>query len=171
MLESRGFNLFMAFVCHQLLIVAFYFQYVEGMQPCPLCIFQRIAVFALGVFFLLHGLHKPLTGSKWHLFYNGGGLLVSLLGAGIAGRHAYLQNLPADEVPTCGPSLDYLVDVLPFMEMLDVVLKGSGECAKVSWEMMGLSMPMWVLIFFVCCIFGLTWRIYRHIKPSRNLFR
>ena len=170
MLESRGFNLFMAFVCHQLLIAAFYYQYVEGMEPCPLCIFQRVAVFVLGIWFLFNGIHKPLSGSRWHLFYNIGALLTSLVGAGISARHAYLQSLPADEVPACGPSLDYLVDILPFMEMLDVVLKGSGECAKVSWEMMGLSMPMWLLLFFVGCIVGLAWRIYRHLKPSRRLF-
>jgi len=171
MLESRGFNLFMAFVCHQLLIAAFYFQYVEGMDPCPLCIFQRVAVFILGIWFLLNGIHKPLSGSRWQLFYNFGALVTSLLGAGIAGRHAYLQSLPADEVPACGPSLDYLVDILPFMEMLDVVLKGSGECAKVSWDMMGLSMPMWLFLFFGGCIIGLSWRIYRHLKPNRRLFR
>ncbi len=171
MFESRGFNLFMAFVCHQLLIAAFYFQYVEGMEPCPLCIFQRVAVFVLGIWFLVHGIHKPLSASRWHYFYNIGGLLTSLVGAGIAGRHAYLQSLPADEVPACGPSLDYLVDILPFMELLDVVLKGSGECAKVSWDMWGLSMPTWLLLFFIGCIGLLLWRIYRNANPSRRLFR
>jgi len=170
MLESRGFNLFMAFVCHQLLIAAFYFQYVEGMDPCPLCIFQRVAVFVLGLWFLLQGIHKPLSGSRWHLFYNFGALLTSLIGGGIAARHTYLQSLPADEVPACGPSLDYLADILPFMELLDVVLKGSGECAKVSWNMMGLSMPAWMLVFFVGCVIGLVWRIYRNLKPNRRLF-
>lgn len=160
----------MAFVCHQLLIAAFYFQYVEGMEPCPLCIFQRVAVFVLGIWFLIQGLHKPLAASRWHYFYNIGGLLTSLIGAGIAGRHAYLQSLPADEVPACGPSLDYLVDILPFMELLDVVLKGSGECAKVSWNMWGLSMPTWLLLFFIGCICLQVWRIYRNAKPSRRLF-
>lgn len=170
MFESRGFNLFMAFVCHQLLIAAFYFQYVEGMEPCPLCIFQRVAVFSLGVWFLLHGLHKPLAGSRWHKLYNIGGLITTMVGAGIAGRHAYLQNLPADEVPACGPSLDYLVDMLPFMDVLDVVLKGSGECAKVSWDLLGLSMPAWLLLFFVATMLLLTWRLFRNFKPNRRIF-
>jgi len=170
MFESRGFNLFMAFVCHQLLIAAFYFQYVEGMDPCPLCIFQRIAVFVLGIWFLIHGVHKPLAGSRWNHFYNIGGLITCLVGGGISARHAYLQSLPADQVPACGPSLDYLVDMLPFMEVLDVVLKGSGECAKVSWSLMGLSMPTWLLLFFIGCITLLVWRIYRNIKPNRRLF-
>ena len=73
-------------------------------------------------------------------------------------------------MPACGPSLDYLVDILPFMELLDVVLKGSGECAKDDWHMMGLSMPAWMLIFFAGCTVGLVWRIYRNIKPRRRLF-
>jgi len=170
MLESRGVNLFMAFVCHQLLIAAFYFQYVEGMDPCPLCIFQRVAVFVLGIWFLLHGIHKPLAGSRWHLVYNIGGLVSVVIGGGIAARHAYLQTLPADLVPACGPSLGYLVDMLPFTEVLDVVLKGSGECAKVSWSMMGLSMPMWLFLFFIGCAGLLIWRIYRDVKPSRSIF-
>jgi len=170
MLESRGFNLFMAFVCYQLLITAFYFQYVDGMEPCPLCIFQRVAVFALGLWFLLHGIHNPLAGSRWHLVYNFGALLSVLIGGGISARHGYLQSLPEGEVPACGPSLDYLVDMLPFMELLDVVLKGSGECAKVSWTMMGLTMPVWLLLFFIGCGGILLWRIYRDFKPSRNIF-
>ena len=170
MLESRGFNLFMAFACHQLLIAAFYFQYVDGMAPCPLCIFQRVAVFVLGLWFLIHGIHKPLAGSRWHLLYNTGGLISVVIGGGISARHAYLQSLPADQVPACGPSLDYLVDMLPFSEVLDVVLKGSGECAKVSWKLMGFSMPMWLLLFFIGCAGMLLWRIYRDIKPSRSVF-
>jgi len=170
MLESRGFNLFMAFVCYQLLITAFYFQYVDGLEPCPLCIFQRVAIFALGIWFFLHGLHNPLIGSRWHLVYNFGALLTVLIGAGISARHGYLQSLPAGEVPACGPSLDYLVDMLPLVELLDAVLKGSGECAKVSWTMLGLSMPIWLLLFFIGCASLLIWRIYRDFKPSRNVF-
>ncbi len=170
MLSSRGFNLFMAFVCYQLLITAFYFQYVDGMDPCPLCIFQRVAVFALGLWFLLHGIHKPLTGSRWNVLYNSGGLLATIVGGGISARHAYLQSLPADEVPACGPSLEFLSDMLPFTELLNVVLKGSGECAAVSWRMMGLTMPLWLMFFFIGCACFLVWRIYRNFKPSNNLF-
>ena len=170
MFESRGFNLFMAFFCHQLLIAAFYFQYVEGMDPCPFCIFQRIAVLAIGIWFLLHGLHKPLAGSRWNVFYNIAGLLSATIGMVISARHTYLQSLPANEVPACGPSLDYLVDMLPVMEVLEVVFKGSGSCAEVNWQMLGLSMPMWLMLFFVGCFGLLSWRLYRHFCPSNNIF-
>ena len=170
MFNSRGFNLFMAFVCYQLLITAFYFQYVDGMNPCPLCIFQRIAVFVLGIWFLLQGIHNPLSGSRWHIFYNVNAIITLFVGGGISARHAYLQSLPPGEVPACGPSLDYLVDILPIMEVLDVVLKGSGECAEVSWKMLGFSMPMWLLFFFVGVLSLVSWRLFRHFKPSSSIF-
>lgn len=170
MFESRGFNLFMAFACHQLLIAAFYFQYVEGMEPCPFCIFQRIAVLAIGIWFLLHGIHKPLAGSRWNAFYNIAGLFSAVVGTVISARHAYLQSLPAGEVPACGPSLDYLVDMLPIMDVLEVVFKGSGSCAEVSWRMLGLSMPVWLMLFFVGCIGLLSWRLYRYFRPNNNIF-
>jgi len=170
MLESRGFNLFMAFVCHQLLIAAFYFQYVDGMDPCPLCIFQRIAVFVLGLWFLLQGIHKPLLASRWNLLYNIGALVTLLIGAAISARHGYLQSLPPELVPACGPSLDYLVDMLPFMQLLDVVLKGSGECAAVSWRLLGFTMPIWLLFFFVATGLLVMMRLYRYFKPSQSIF-
>jgi len=170
MFESRAFNLLMAFVCYQLLMTAFYFQYVEGMAPCPLCIFQRIAVFILGIWFLLQGVHNPLSASRWHIFYNIGGILSVLAGGAISARHAYLQSIPPSEVPACGPSLDYLVDILPIMEVFDVVLKGSGECAAVSWDLLGFTMPMWLLFFFVGVFAVLTWRLFRYFKPSDSVF-
>ncbi|MGB0496289.1 MAG: disulfide bond formation protein B [Kangiellaceae bacterium] len=169
MFETRAFNLFMAFVCYQLLVTAFYFQYVEGMEPCPLCIFQRVAVFILGLWFLIQGIHNPLSASKWNVFYNMAGIISVMLGGAISARHAYLQSLPPGEVPACGPSLDYLVDMLPFMEVLDVVLKGSGECAEISWKMLGFSMPMWLLFFFVGVFALLVWRLYNFYQPNKQL--
>ncbi len=170
MFNSRGFNFFMAFVCYQLLITALYFQYVDGMEPCPLCIFQRVAVFALALWFFVQALHQPLMASRWNILYNLGGLITVLIGGGISTRHAYLQSLPANEVPSCGPSLDYLMDILPFTELLNVVLKGSGECAKVSWDFMGITMPAWLLLFFIGCAGIFVWRLYRQFKPSNKVF-
>ncbi|MFT6732327.1 MAG: disulfide bond formation protein DsbB [Polaribacter sp.] len=170
MLESRTFNLLMAFVCYQLLIAAFYFQYVEGLAPCPLCIFQRIAVFILSVWFLMQGIHNPLSSSRWHIFYNVAAILTLFVGGGISARHAYLQSLPASEVPACGPSLDYLVDILPIMEVFDVVLKGSGSCAAVSWDFLGFTMPMWLLFFFIGMFAVLAWRLFNYFKPSDSIF-
>ncbi len=170
MFETRGFNLFMAFVCYQLLITAYYFQYVENMDPCPLCIFQRIGVLLVGLFFLLRGLHNPIPGSRWILFYSIGGLISAIAGGIVSARHMYLQNLPSDQVPACGPALDYLVEMLPVSEVISTVLAGDGECAKISWDMFGISMPGWVLLFFVAVAGLMLWNIFRHFKPARKLF-
>ncbi|MCW8879037.1 MAG: disulfide bond formation protein B [Kangiellaceae bacterium] len=171
MFESRGFNLFMAFVCYQLLVTAYYFQYVQGMDPCPLCIFQRIGVLAVGIVFLIRGLHNPLAGSRWRPTYSILGLISTILGGIVSGRHIYLQSLPEGEVPACGPALDYLVDMLPVSEVISTVLAGDGECAKVSWNLLGISMPGWVMIFFVCVGGLMIWSIVNHFKPNKNIFR
>ncbi len=170
MFETRGFNLFMAFVCYQLLISAYYFQYVEGMEPCPLCIFQRIGVALVGVWFLLKGIHNPKAGSGWNIFYASLGLLSAIAGGIVSGRHVYLQNLPEGQIPACGPALDYLVDMLPVSEVISTVLAGDGDCAKVSWNFWGISMPSWVLMFFIVAAILNIWSIYRHLKPSRRIF-
>ncbi|MET1255856.1 disulfide bond formation protein B [Aliikangiella maris] len=170
MLDSRGFNLFMAFVCYQLLVTAYYFQFVENMEPCPLCIFQRIGVLAVGIWFLVRGIHNPRLGSRWIIVYSVLGLISAILGGAVSARHVYLQNLPESEVPACGPALDYLMEVLPVNEVISTVLAGDGECAKVSWSFLGISMPAWVLIFFVFVAVLMIRNIYRHLKPNKHIF-
>lgn len=132
--------------CALLMTAALYLQHVSGLEPCPLCILQRIAVIALGAVFVIAALHNPRrSGQRVY------GLLLMLLaatGAAIAGRHVWLENLPEDRVPACGPSLDYMLENLPFARTLELVLRGSGECAEVSWRMLGLSIPSWTLIAF-----------------------
>ena len=160
----------MAFVCYQLLVTAYYFQYVEGMEPCPLCIFQRIGVLFVGIWFLLRGVHKPLAGSSWNLFYSILGLISAILGGIVSARHLYIQGLPAGEIPACGPALDFLVDMLPVSEVISTVLAGDGECAKSDWILFGISMPGWVLIFFVAVSLLMVSNIYRHLMPRRRIF-
>ena len=130
-----------------LMAYALFLQYVQGLEPCPLCVFQRVAVIALGVVFLAAGLHAPTSaaGRVYSVF----GVAAALGGAVVAGRHAWLQQLPADQVPACGPGLDYMLDVFPLTEALTLVFQGSGECANVDWSFLGLSMPAWVLLWCV----------------------
>ena len=102
-------------------------QYGLGLEPCPLCIFQRVAVIACGVVFLLGALHNP--GRVGAAIY---ALLVVLFagaGAAVAGWHVWLQSLPTDKVPACGMGLYYMMETMPFAEVLATVFKGSGECA------------------------------------------
>lgn len=130
--------------CAGMILFALFAQYVWNMEPCPLCIFQRVAVAAAGVLFLVAGLHG--SGKIGSRIYSGFLTLVCLAGAGVAARHVWLQNLPKDQVPSCGPGLDFMLDTFPIMEVLSIVLSGSGECAEVSWRFLGLTIPGWTLI-------------------------
>ncbi len=133
--------------CVALIGAALYFQHVENLDPCPLCIFQRIAFISLGVVFLAGFLHNPRGWGR--KAYSGLALLTGLAGVGIAAHHVRLQNLPADQIPECGPGLDFMLEVMPFMEMLATVFRGSGECAEILWTLFGISMPGWSLIWLI----------------------
>jgi disulfide bond formation protein DsbB len=126
---------------------ALFAQYVQGLEPCPLCILQRVAVMAAGVLFLVAALHDPAErGARAY-----GVLidLVAMVGILIAARHIWIMAQPPGSVAECGASLDYMMEVLPLHEVLGKVLTGSGECAKLDWQFLGLNMPTWVLIALV----------------------
>lgn len=129
-----------------LLIAVFFFQKHLGLEPCPMCIFQRVAMLAAGVIFLIAALHGPVAGGRW--VYSGGAALAAAVGAGIAWRHVWLQGLPEDQRPACGPTLDYLMDMMPLQEVVTTILKGDGNCAKIDWTFLGQSLPFWTLVAF-----------------------
>ena len=149
MLVRRRHLLLTGFLISVLLIVyALYAEHALGLEPCPLCILQRVAVIALGLSFLLIALKPP---QKKHSKFLASVLLVmiSLTGAWVAARHVWIQNLPPDKVPGCGPGLDFMIANFPLSEVLEMVLSGSGECAEISWSFAFLSMPAWVLIWLI----------------------
>jgi len=122
---------------------ALYAQYVLKLEPCPLCILQRIAVIALGIVFLVAWIHGPARlGARIYAILLG---LIALAGALVAWRHLWVIAQPPGTVAECGASLDYMLEVLPLHEVIAKVLSGSGECAKVDWRFLGLTMPAWVL--------------------------
>jgi len=129
------------------------------LDPCPLCVFQRVAVIGIGIVALLAMLHNP-TGWGRRIY----AVLIGLFavgGIGVAGWHVHLQNLPPSEVPACGPGLDYMLENFPLGDALKMVFKGSGECADVVWSFLGLSMPAWVLISVTCLGIGGVWNNLR----------
>jgi protein dithiol:quinone oxidoreductase len=134
--------------CAGLIGFALFSQTYWDLLPCPLCIFQRIAFAALGLVCLIAGLHAP-KGALGRRVYGVLALTAGGTGIGIAGRHVWLTTLPPDKVPACGPPLQFMVDNNPFGDMVKMVLTGSGECAKVDWHWLGLSMPAWSLVWFV----------------------
>ncbi|MCS2609111.1 disulfide bond formation protein B [Halomonas dongshanensis] len=134
--------------CVLMMAVALVLEHVVGLEPCPLCIFQRVAVISVGVILLIAALHNP-KGKAGAGIYGVLSLIATATGAFIAGRHVWLQTLPADQVPSCGPGLDYMMKILPFQEVVSMVLTGSGECAEIDFTFMGFSLPVWTLVGFV----------------------
>ena len=147
MLTRRRGNAAALAACAAALAYAFHAQYVQGFVPCHLCIFQRMALAATAVAFLLA------------LLLDGGPRLARLhavliaLTAGVlaatAGRHVWIQLQPPGAVPACGADLDFMLDVFPLYEVVLKVFRAGGECQKIDWTLLGLSMPAWVLGFAV----------------------
>lgn len=147
MVSSRSVFLVGFLLCFTMLAIAGYFQFVDNLEPCPLCILQRVFTLVVGVIFLLALLHNP--GQTGVRIYGGLAGLVALFGGAISARHVWIQNLPADQLPSCGPGLSFMLENFPLGDALTMVLRGSGECAEVLWALLGLSIPAWTLLAFV----------------------
>jgi len=149
MLFSNRTEFFIGFLaCFSMLAVGGYFQMVEGLEPCPLCISQRIAILITGIIFLIASLHNPSSKKIIH-YYAYAGALAALLGSAISARHVWLQNLPPEEVPECSPGLSYIFENFPLTETFKLMLNGTGECADVLWTLWGISIPGWTFIAFI----------------------
>ncbi len=151
LLPPRRIAYFLAFaVCAALMAFAFYLQYVEGLEPCPLCQLQRACVIGMGLVFLVAGYHNPgRTGATFYALLQ---LVIGGAGVALATRHVWLQSLPKDQVPSCGMGLNYMLENLPFIDVLKKVFEGSGECAEKAWEFLNLSIAGWTLVFFIAMI-------------------
>src|SRR5256885_1077925 len=149
LLFSRRIGNFLGFlVCAGMLAFGYYLQFVVGLEPCPLCIVQRILLLALGVAFLAAALHHP-AGRLGAGLYGGVIAFIAAIGIAVAGRHVWLQHLPAEKRPACGPALDYLLSAFGPIEGLSRVLRGSGECGAVDWTLLSFGIPEWTLAAFV----------------------
>jgi disulfide bond formation protein DsbB len=132
--------------CAGLLSFGYYLQYFEGQEPCPLCHVQRGFFYLVLFIFAAAALHAPAR--RGFIAYSIAGAIAALGGLGVAVRHVWLQHLPADKVPACGPDLLYMIENLPFSRTLEKVFMGSGQCAEVSWRFLGLSIAEWSLAWF-----------------------
>jgi len=148
-MKHTGFRLdFIAslLLCAALLTTALYMEFAMGMDPCMLCMSQRFVYLGIAFVSLLAALHNPIFGG--HKRYGAIITLFALCGLGLAIRQLYLQGLPADQVPACGPSFSYMTEAFPFTEVLVAMIKGSGSCAEVQWTLLGISIPGWSLLMF-----------------------
>ena len=133
--------------CAGLIGFALYLQYYEYQDPCPLCILQRTAYLVLMAWFLVAALHGP--GRAGAMVYGGLQTVTAGIGAAIAARHVWLQHLPPDRVPECGPGLEFTLRKFPLAQALEKILAGSGQCAEAGWTFLGLTIAGWSLVWFV----------------------
>ncbi|MCS3745705.1 MULTISPECIES: disulfide bond formation protein B [unclassified Xanthomonas] len=150
--------------CAGLLAYAIYVQLHLGLEPCPLCIFQRIAFAALAVVFLLGALHGPRAAGGRKV-YGVLGFIAAGVGMGIAARHVWVQIRPKDMMSSCGPPLSFLSETMGPFEVFRTVLTGTGDCGNIDWRFLGLSMPMWSMVWFVALA---LWALYAGFKARRS---
>lgn len=146
--NHRALNALQALAGILLLVIAvFYFQNYLQLEPCYLCITQRVFVIAIAIVCTLAALHNPAqTGQR---VYAGLSTLMAFIGSYFSIKQLWLQSLPEDQVPACGIPVDYLFDVFSLSEAISHLLKGDGNCAEVQWQLLGISMPGWVLVAFI----------------------
>ena len=163
-MSTRMFFLTVMFSCIALMVFGLYLEYIQGLEPCPLCVFQRIAYILIGLIALIGATHNPKD--LFLVIYKFLIIITAITGALIAGRQVWLQHLPAESVPECGPGLDYMLNVFPLSDAIKMILSGSGECAEVQWRFIGFSIAEWSLIMFIGITVATTLSIYVYKKNS-----
>ena len=161
LLRSRLVFLYAFLFCTGLLCVALYMEHVMMLEPCPLCIMQRIFFLATGLVSLVAFIHGPAARGKF--VYGSLASVLAAIGGGFAIRQIYLQHLPKDEVPACGPSLSYMMEEFPLKDVLAVMFSGDGNCAEVVWRdpVIGMNIAEWSLVCFICLAGGGLWQALR----------
>jgi disulfide bond formation protein DsbB len=153
-----------ALACAVLLGYAYFLQYAKGLEPCPLCLLQRGFFYALLVIFALGVLHGP--GRKGKVLYASLAVLFAAGGAAVATRQVWLQHLPKDRVPQCGPDLYFMLENFPLSQTLQKLIAGSGECAAVDWTFLGGSIAEWSLAWFCALALYSVWLAARRTAAS-----
>lgn len=159
----RGVFLLSFLACVALMAFGLYLQHAKNLEPCPLCIMQRYAFIAIGIVALIGGLHNPRGWGR--LPYALLMLIGAGAGAGVAGRQIWLQHNPQVSAQ-CGPDLDYMLDSFPLSQVLPMLFKGEGDCGKILWQFLGLSIPEWAMVWFVIFIALSVWIAFRKPAPT-----
>ncbi|MFT7224110.1 MAG: disulfide bond formation protein DsbB [Cellvibrionaceae bacterium] len=158
-LSCRHFFLLLWLSCIFLMVTALYMQYFLDLVPCALCMTQRVFVIAVGIVALVAWLHQATpVGIK---IYAVVGALMAIIGGGFSLRHLWLQSLPEELVPACGPSLSYLLETFPILEALKLLLQGDGSCAESLWAFIGITIPGWTLVAFAGLLSINCWIVYK----------
>lgn len=155
-LSSKNINLLIVTSIFCLMAYGLYSQYVDGLEPCPLCMTQRFFFCLIGFFAFAAIIHKQKQN-----VYAAFTSLSAIGGTAAAGRQVWLQHLPPDQVPACGPSLQYMLETFPIGDTFRALITGDGNCAEVVWSFLGLSMPEWALLWFVGLLVAGIWQTIR----------
>ncbi len=158
--RRRAGNLLGFLACASMLAFGYYLQFAVGLEPCPLCILQRLLLLATGIAFLAAAVHRPAR-RLGAAIYAGAISLCAATGAAISARHVWIQHLPEDQRPSCGPGLDYMLSTFGPFGSLSRILRGSGECGKVDWTLLSFSIPEWTLAAFVTLI---AWAVFLALR-------
>lgn len=163
----KRWQIILVFISLIILASSFYFQYIKGLEPCPLCLMQRLSVVLLLIISLISLIANYLKVGKllavMQIIFAAGGLF-------FAGRQLWLQSLPAGQAPACMPELDVLIRYFPLKDVLHALFWGAGDCAEVTWKWFGLSMPAWASVYFLFMLFtGLAIVLWlRNIEVSKT---
>ena len=156
---NRRFFVLGAATCAALLGFGYYLQYVQGLEPCPLCLVQRGFFYAVLGTFAVGAIHAPKRGGN--AVYGGVGALFAAGGFAAAARQVWLQHLPPEKVPQCGPDLYFMLENFPLSRTLQTLITGTGECAVVDWTFLSLSIAEWSLAWFAALVVYALWLALR----------
>ena len=157
--KSEQWALAICLLSGGLLCIGLVMEHAMGLSPCPLCMMQRIWLALVGLTAYASLAHSP----RWGI-YPLVGSIFALIGSGFSLRQIWLQNLPKDQVPSCGPDLAYMIKSFPLSDLLAAMTSGTGDCAEVSWSLLGLSIPAWLFAGFMVLLFGCVMQIRQGIK-------
>jgi disulfide bond formation protein DsbB len=153
-----------ALVCALLLGFGYYLQHGRGLEPCPLCLLQRGFFYAVMAICLVAAVHRP--GRRGAVAYGALAALFALGGAAVAARQVWLQHLPPDQVPQCGPDLYFMLENFPLSRTLRTLVSGTGECAAVDWTFLSLSIAEWSLAWFAALFLYSLWLVRAELQHS-----
>lgn len=130
--------------CFGLVALALWIQTQYHLEPCPLCISQRIVFMAMGALFLIAAIVR-----RFPAVFAALQVITALGGAGVAVRHWWIQAHRENMVADCGVGFDYMFENFPLKKALTLVFRGTGDCAAIDWTLLGLTIPQLALISFI----------------------
>ena len=160
-LTFKRINLLGSFLAFALVGLAVAIQTQFNLEPCPLCVSQRIVFIVIGFLFLIFSFLKPNRLIKF--IYISSLLITNIIGIIFAIRHIMIQNkwiiVPAE----CGIDLNYMFENFPLTEAFSLLFKGTGDCSEIDWLFLGFTLPQLALIAYI--MFGImTLYIYNKIN-------